>query len=302
MCAGIFNGIGNYKLLCVSPCVYPVHTLYARETREDRDIKETTLCHPIHYIEVFVGVLESHRAFIERVFDIEDMGVVREIIIKKSASSNNYIFFSVIHLCKHLILARNSDAIVDDERLFFIRRDISDEPIYGEIIREYDRHTLFFVIDIVPNQRRNGSFLSVMDERYLFRSFLLRRFPHLKSLEVFLLQIFHESFGQEQRENLMCMHEIVRRERKNHRHLIRGEQRNGAEKRPDRFQILRSLRRVHPRNDRHIESTPKRNLHERSHPHRLREIVLHEVCQSLVVNRPTKRDNFYKHKEFFYEK
>jgi|GEM_PF-6718792 len=100
--------------------MYSIHTLYSRETREDRDIKKSTLHHPVKYIEMFIGVLESHRTLTQCIFDVENMRVVREIIIKKSASSNNYIFFSIVHLCKHLIFARNSDVIVDDERLFFI--------------------------------------------------------------------------------------------------------------------------------------------------------------------------------------
>ena len=77
--------------------MYSKHRCDARESREDRNLKMSGFSESLQYIRILISVLESHREATKSIFDIDDMPIVREIIIKKSPSSNDYLFFSLVY-------------------------------------------------------------------------------------------------------------------------------------------------------------------------------------------------------------
>ncbi len=80
-----------------------IHAFNARKSGENSYITVALRSHFSEYLQMFVRVSESHCRFMKRIFYIENILIVRKIIIKNPSGSNDYIFFSIIYGAKSLV-------------------------------------------------------------------------------------------------------------------------------------------------------------------------------------------------------
>lgn len=57
---------------CIYSGMEQVHALDTRETGKDGYIEMATVRHSSEYFEMFVGMVESHRSLMERIFYVDD--------------------------------------------------------------------------------------------------------------------------------------------------------------------------------------------------------------------------------------
>ena len=74
------------------------------------------------------------------IFYVEDIFIVRQIIVKNASGSNNYIFFSIVDRKVRLMFFGFGQCIWDDEYIFIYRKALYIR-INSEIIRKYNDKT-----------------------------------------------------------------------------------------------------------------------------------------------------------------
>lgn len=113
-----------------------IHTLDTRETGKYGDLQVAMRSHPPEDFKMFVGMVESHGRFVERVFYIEHTVITRQIIIKNAPGSNDYIFFSVIHRSKGFVLLGLREFIIDNQYRLWVYMCIFQKCIDRKIVGE----------------------------------------------------------------------------------------------------------------------------------------------------------------------
>lgn len=94
--------------------------------------------------QMLICMVETHRCLMKSIFYIEDIFIVRQIIVKNASGSNNYIFFSIVDRKICLMFFGFSQCIWHDERIFIDRKALYI-GINSEIIRKYNNSFSFYM-------------------------------------------------------------------------------------------------------------------------------------------------------------
>ena len=144
---------------------------------------------------MFVGVIKPHYSLMKCIFYIEDVFIVRQIIVKNASGSNNYIFFSIVDRKIRLMFFSFSQCIGDCEYIF-INRKMLNISINREIIRKYNNS---FPFDMFWYHLKKWNVARVMIElnRIFISCLELCRRSNIGIVQrdkIFFLQVSYEGF------------------------------------------------------------------------------------------------------------